>query len=83
MDYASLLGVILRMARTLQELTAAGVSIKRELRSKLSTSAQLKLSKSTREGGSDKLSFFKTTGLLGSNFKSVYPNANLNVQFGR
>ena len=39
------------MARTAQEVTAAGVSVKKELRSKLSTSDQLKLSKSAREGG--------------------------------
>ena len=48
------------------------MSIKKELRSKLSTSDQLKLSKSAREGGSDKFSFFETTGSLGSDFKAVY-----------
>ena len=72
MDFASLLGVIPRVARTLQEVTAAGVSVMKELRSKLSTSDQLKLSKSAREGRSDKFSFVETTGLLGSDFESVY-----------
>ena len=60
------------MARTAQEVTSAGVSVKKELRSKLSTSDQLKLSKSAREGGSDKFAFFETSGSLGSDFKSVY-----------
>ena len=39
---------------------------------KLSTSAQLKLSKSAREGGSDVFSFFETTRSLGNDFKAVY-----------
>ena len=60
------------MARTAQEVTAAEVSVKKELRSKLSTSDQLKLSKSAREGGSNKFSFFETSGSLGSDLKLVY-----------
>ena len=72
MNFSSLLGVIPRSSQTVQEVITTGVSVKKELRSKLSTSDQLKLSKSTREGGSDKFSFFETTGSLGSNFKSIY-----------
>ena len=72
MDFASILGVIPRVARTVQEVTAAGVSVKKERRCKLSTSDQLKLSKAAREGGSDKFSFFESTGSLGSDFKCVY-----------
>ena len=72
MDFTSLLVAIPRVARILQEVTAAGVSVKKELRSKLSTSDQLKLSKSAKEGGIDKFSFFETTGSLGSDIKSVY-----------
>ena len=72
MNFASLLGVIPKGARTVQEVAAAGVSVKKELRTKLSTSDQLKLSKSAREGGSDKFSFFETTGSLRSDFKAVY-----------
>ena len=71
MNFSSLLGVIPRGARTIQEVTAAGVSVKKELRVKFSTSDQLKLSKSAREGG-DKFSFFETTGSIGSDFKAVY-----------
>ena len=72
MNFTSLCGVILRGARTIQEVTAARVSVKKELRCKLSTSYQLKLSKSAREGESDKFSFFETTGWIGNNFKAVY-----------
>ena len=36
------------------------------------TSDQLKLSKSAREGGSDKFAFFETTGSIRNNFKTVY-----------
>ena len=60
------------MARTAQEVTTAGVSVKKDPREKLSTSDQLKLSKSAREGGSDRFSFFETSSSLGSDFKSVY-----------
>ena len=67
----SILGVIPRGARTIQEVSAAGVSVKKELRTKLSTSDQLKLSKSAKEGGSDKFAFFEATGLIGAEFKSV------------
>ena len=77
MDFVSILGAIPRVARTVQEVTAAGVSVKKELRSKLSTSDQLKLSKSAREGGSDKFSFFETDGKIGSEFKAVY---NMHMQ---
>jgi len=72
MNFTSLLGVIPHRVRTIQEFSADGVSVKRELRFKLSTSDQLKLSKSAREGGSDKFSFFETTGSIGSDFKAVY-----------
>ena len=72
MNFTSLCGVIPREARTIKKVTAAGVSVKKELRYKISTSDKLKLSKSAREGGSDKFSFFETTGLIGSDFKAVY-----------
>ena len=48
-----------------------GIS-KEKHRTKLSTSEQLKLSKSTQEEGSDKLSFFETDGKIGSDFKVFY-----------
>ena len=68
MDFTSILGVITRVARTVQEVTAAGVSIKKERRCKLSTSDQFKLSKSAREGGSDKFSFFLDYGIFRQQF---------------
>ena len=71
-NFASLLGVIPKGACTIQEVTTAGVSVKKELRTKLSNSDQLKLSKQAKEGGSDKFSFFETTGSIGSDFKAVY-----------
>ena len=48
------------------------MSVKKDLRTKLSTSDQLKLSKSARDGGSDKFSFFETLGSIGNDFKDVY-----------
>ena len=41
MNFAPLLGVIPRGARTIQEVVAAGVSVKKELRSKLIGSAKV------------------------------------------
>ena len=72
MNFTSLLGVIPRGTCTIQKETATGVSVKKELRTKLSTSDQLKLSKQVREGGSDKFSFFKTTISISSDFKAIY-----------
>ena len=67
-----MMGTIPRGARTQQEVSAAGVSIRTEEWSNLSVSDQLKLSKAAREGGSDKFSFFETDGKIGSEFKAVY-----------
>ena len=72
MSFSSLLGEVPRSVQTVQEVASAGVSVKKELRTKLSTSDQLKLSKSARGGGSNKFAFLETTGLLGSDFKAVY-----------
>ena len=79
MTFTSVLGVIPRGARTVQEVAAAGVSIKKELRTKLSTSDQLKLSKSAREGGSNKFSFFVTSGSIGNDLKAVY-NLHMRIE---
>ena len=71
-SFASILGVIPRGARTIQEVVAAGVSVKKELRTKISTSDRLKLSTSAREEGSNNFVFFEATGSIGTEFKSVY-----------
>ena len=76
-SFSSMMGTIPRGARTQQEVSAAGVSIRKEERSNLSVSDQLKLSKAAREGGSDKFSFFETDGKIGSEFKAVY---NIHMQ---
>ena len=72
MNFTSVLGTIPRGARTLQEVAAAGFSVKKDLRTKFSTSDQLKLSKLAIEGGRDKFSFFETSGSIGNDFKAVY-----------
>ena len=72
MNFSSIFGSIPRVARAVQEVAAAGVSAKKKFRKTLSTSNQLKLSKSVREGVSDKLAFSETTGLIGNGFKTVY-----------
>ena len=76
-SFSSMMGTIPRGARTQKEVSAAGVSIRKEERSNLSVSDQLKLSKAAREGGSDKFSFFETDGKIGSEFKAVY---NMHMQ---
>lgn len=54
MNFISLLGMIPRGAQAVREVTDAGVSVEKELRTKLGTSDQLKLFISAREGGSGK-----------------------------
>ena len=54
-SFKSLLGTVPRGVRTVGEIVAAGVSVKKEDRKNLSTSDRLKLTKSAREGGMEKL----------------------------
>ena len=49
-SFKSLLGTVPRGIRTVGEIVAAGVSVKKEERKNLSTSDKLKLAKSAREG---------------------------------
>ena len=51
LTFKSLLGVVPRGARSVGEIVAAGVSVKKEARTNLSTSDKLKLAKAAREGG--------------------------------
>ena len=52
LTFKSLLGVIPRGARSVGEIVAAGVSVRKEERTNLSTTDKLKLAKAAREGGS-------------------------------
>ena len=51
---------------------AAGVSVKKESRTTLSTSDKLKLAKAAREGGNNKFTFFESDGKVGGDFRAVY-----------
>jgi len=66
--FKSLMGSLTSAQWTESEVTAAGVSIKKEDRGKLSTSDMLKLSKAAREGGADTFMFFTSNVKLVRNF---------------
>ena len=68
----NLLGTIPRGVQTAAQVSSAGVSVKKEDRRALSPGDKLKLSKSAREGGKDKFSFFQADGSTGSEFRTVY-----------
>ena len=57
---------------TASGVTAAGVSIKKEDRGKLSMSDMLKLSKAACKGRDDKFTFFASNEKLLRNFQTVY-----------
>ena len=61
-SFKSLLGTIPRGARSVRDVVAAGISVKKEERTNLSTSDRLKLTKAAREGGRDKFPFFESDG---------------------
>ena len=65
--FKSLLGVVPRVARTISDVAAASVSVKRTEHATLSTSDKLKLVKPVSEGR-DKFTFFKTNVKSGSDF---------------
>jgi len=71
-SFKILLGVIPRGARTVREVSAAGISVKKTDCAPLSTSDKLKLAKSAREGEENRFTFFETDGKLGSDFRAVY-----------
>ena len=72
LTFKNLLGVAPRGARSIGEIVAAGVSVKKESRTTLSTSDKLKLAKAAREGGPDKFTFFESDGKVGGDFRAVY-----------
>ena len=57
-SFKTLLGAVPASARTHGEVTAAGVSVKKEDRGSLSTSDKVKLARSAREGSANKFSVF-------------------------
>ena len=61
-SFKSLLGTVPRGARSVRDVVAAGVSVKKEERNNLSTSDRLKLARAAREGGTDKFTFFESDG---------------------
>ena len=71
-SFKDLLGSVPTARRTEQDVTAAGVSIKKLDREKLSTSDKLKLSNTAREGGTYKFSLFASDGKMIGDFKTVY-----------
>ena len=55
LSFKSLLGVVPRGARSIGDIVVAGVSVKKEKRTNLSTSDKLKLAKVAREGGGQQI----------------------------
>ena len=72
LSFKSVLGAVPRGARSVSDIIAAGVTVKKEARAGLSTSDKLKLSKAAREGGEDKFTFFESDGKVGGDFRAVY-----------
>ena len=71
-SFKSVLGAVPRGARSVSDIVAAGVTVKKEARAGLSTSDKLKLLKAAREGGEDKFTFFESDGKVGGDFRAVY-----------
>ena len=65
-SFKSLMWGISRGVREIEEVSTAGVYIKKEDRN---TSDQLNLSKSVRDGGNDKFTLFESNGKIGSDVK--------------
>ena len=71
-SFKSLLGTVTRGARTIREVVAAGVPVKKEERQNLSTSDELKLVKTSKEGGTCKFTFFDPDGQTRGYFRVVH-----------
>ena len=71
-SFKSLLGTVPRGDRYIRDVVAAGVSVKKEDRTNLSTSDRLELAKVVREGGTDKFTFFESDGQTCSDFWVMY-----------
>ena len=73
LTFKSLLGVVPRGDRSVGEIVAAGVSVKIEERTNLSTSDKLKLAKAAREGGGDKFTIFESDKFYRTFFVTCIP----------
>ena len=67
-SFTDLMESLLTIQRLASEVTAAGVSVRKEDRGSLSNSNKLKLSKSAREEGLNKFTFFVSGGKLVNDF---------------
>jgi len=72
MNLTDLIGKIPSEARSIEDVKSAEVSVRKDKRDALSTLDMMKPSKSAREGGSEKITFFVIDGTASNDFKSVY-----------
>ena len=79
LSFKSLMGSIPKGGRAADQVTAAGVSVKKKDRQSLSTSDKLKLSRTAREGGMDKLCFFETDGMTVGDVQTIY-DLNMRIE---
>ena len=78
-SFKSLMGSIPKGGQTADQVTAAGVTVRKKDRPSLSTSDKLKLSRAAREGGTDKFCFFETDGRTAGDFQMVY-DLNMRIE---
>ena len=71
-SFKSVLGAVPRGARSVSDIVALWVAVKKEAWTNLSTSDKLKLSKAAREGEDDKFTLFESDGKVGGDFRAVY-----------
>ena len=72
LSFKALLGSIPKGGQTANQVSAAGVCVKKEDRSSLITSDKLKLSQAAREGGAEQFCFLDTDGKTSGDFQTVY-----------
>ena len=71
MNFTDLVGRSPIDARSIEDVQSAVLSVRKDKRDEFSTSDRLKLSKSAREGGDDKFTFFVTDGTASNDFESI------------
>ena len=79
LSFKSLMGSIPKGGQTADQVTAAGVTVRKKDRPSFSTSDKLKLSRAAREGGIDKFCFFETDGRTVGDFQTVY-DLNMRIE---
>ena len=78
-SFTNMMGVVPRGMRTVADVSATGVLVKKEKRSALSLSDQIKPSRNARDRGSEIFTFFRTNETVGSSFCSVY-NLHMRIE---